>query len=307
MRMLHICDLQVGAENGRERTKEEIEDRRRYFRELIAGLKNISERYAIDYILISGDIAYTASGEEYEKAADWLHKLSAACNIPMRQIYLCPGDRDMDREEGSFKEYEDFCHKIGAPVYALAGEENYLAGIATNKDMNVICLNTPWLVQNISLGFAFIKLIKCEKKYANGLPTVILMHHSYFMENEKEDCGRKVIRNICSELCSIADMVLMGHSHKAADRYRYEDHTYLCANGAAYKDNRYYHNFHIYELGDRSEGGVDCVRTVYEYKDKGWRKRSENIKIAIGDKRKPKKEKPFRHSFSVIWWTRLES
>lgn len=290
MKILHICDLQIGIASGKERTKEEIEDRKCYFRELAVRLRNIVQWDEIDYIFVTGDITYSASREEYERAAVWLGRIADICKVPLRRFYLCPGDHDMDRDEGSFRSYEAFCRKLGTASYRLSGKQNYLSGIASTSDLNVICLNTPSLAQSDLSAGEFTERIKRERRFGNGLPTIMIMHHP---------C-------LCPDLYALADMVLTGHRNEAVDGYRFRDDTYICSNGAICRDGRYYHNFHIYEIGDHSEGGMDCVRTVYEYNGIGWRRQSADIKIAITEKRETRRDKPLQYSFSVLWWTRLE-
>jgi 3',5'-cyclic AMP phosphodiesterase CpdA len=48
-------------------------------------------------ILVSGDIAYTGSAEEYEAAYKWLKELAHACGCPLERVYVIPGNHDVDR------------------------------------------------------------------------------------------------------------------------------------------------------------------------------------------------------------------
>jgi predicted MPP superfamily phosphohydrolase len=54
----------------------------------------------INAILVTGDIANTGAGRtptEYDSAAAWLHKVAAAAGVTPAQIFLVPGNHDVDR------------------------------------------------------------------------------------------------------------------------------------------------------------------------------------------------------------------
>lgn len=48
-------------------------------------------------ILVSGDIAYKGVTAEYEVAAAWLLELAAACGCERANIFVVPGNHDVDR------------------------------------------------------------------------------------------------------------------------------------------------------------------------------------------------------------------
>ena len=98
MRILHLSDLHFGIKASKERTREEIAVRNFYINDLINGLGSIAKKEPLDYIFITGDMAYTATCEAYKEAGQWLEKISRVCRVPACRIYLCPGDRDIDED-----------------------------------------------------------------------------------------------------------------------------------------------------------------------------------------------------------------
>ena len=51
-----------------------------------------------DFVLLSGDLAYSGKPEEYEIAAAFLDNLSSASNVPKAHIYCVPGNHDINRK-----------------------------------------------------------------------------------------------------------------------------------------------------------------------------------------------------------------
>jgi len=52
----------------------------------------------IDSVLITGDIAFKASDEEYEIASNWLEKICGITNCLKQNILTVPGNHDVDRD-----------------------------------------------------------------------------------------------------------------------------------------------------------------------------------------------------------------
>lgn len=336
MRILHMSDLHFGIESDTEMSREEIAVRNYYVNDLVKGLGSITKRRPVDYILITGDIVYTASEKAYAEAGRWLTQISRMCGVPMERIYLCPGDRDVNEAAGKerdaypgsqrqanellgkahygrlterFQAYCGFCGSQGLGVYELNRKKNYLTGVAVTPDINIMCLNTAWFSEsnahkgNVWTGSMLVELMKRERQYGNGHPTIAIMHHPVSCWNEEEKTDRPGNVNVYHELCRIADMILTGHAQEAEDGYIYRNNVYLCGNGAIYKDHTYHHNFHMYEWDNRKGGTFDCTRTVYSFDGRAWYRKSCQIRIE-SKRRRETIEKPFRYSFSVLWWTR---
>lgn len=50
----------------------------------------------VDAILVGGDVAYSGRPEEYQAARKWILELADACNCAEAQIYVIPGNHDVD-------------------------------------------------------------------------------------------------------------------------------------------------------------------------------------------------------------------
>ena len=51
----------------------------------------------VNAILVSGDISYCGAAEEYEFAQGWLHDLAKNTGCPLEQIFMVPGNHDVNR------------------------------------------------------------------------------------------------------------------------------------------------------------------------------------------------------------------
>lgn len=68
--------------------------------------RNIREQREIgttaDFVLVTGDIAYSGKAEEYELAAKFFDYLQTASNVPKERIFCVPGNHDIDRDRQKF-------------------------------------------------------------------------------------------------------------------------------------------------------------------------------------------------------------
>ncbi|MBE3063738.1 MAG: metallophosphoesterase, partial [Spirochaetes bacterium] len=53
---------------------------------------------AADFIMVTGDLAFSGKVEEYALAAGFLDALSAASGVPRRLMFTIPGNHDVDRD-----------------------------------------------------------------------------------------------------------------------------------------------------------------------------------------------------------------
>lgn len=57
--------------------------------DLLGGIKKISEKRAVDYMLVTKGVTYEAFALQYQEAKAWMADLSEACSVPMQKMYLC--------------------------------------------------------------------------------------------------------------------------------------------------------------------------------------------------------------------------
>ena len=96
---LHLSDLHA--------RKRDDWDAREIKETLVLDLKSMQTDHGLrpDFVFFTGDLAYGATGiemtEQYKLARDFLESVRKAFDpeIPLRDLYLVPGNHDIDREE----------------------------------------------------------------------------------------------------------------------------------------------------------------------------------------------------------------
>lgn len=87
---LHLSDFHLSRRDAWEQDL--------VLRAMCNDIRNRRDTLALDFVLLSGDLAFSGKPEEYEIAATFLDALSEACAIPTERIYCVPGNHDIDRE-----------------------------------------------------------------------------------------------------------------------------------------------------------------------------------------------------------------
>ena len=103
---LHLSDWHEGAE---KKLKKEAEDYLHYNRDivrkkLIEDIKNIKQTYQslpdFDFIIFSGDIAFSGEREQYERAyQDLFEPILKATKLTADELFIVPGNHDLDRSK----------------------------------------------------------------------------------------------------------------------------------------------------------------------------------------------------------------
>ena len=60
--------------------------------------RKMTELGRVEVILVTGDIAFHGLASEYKAAFSWLMELSRACGCPAENIFVVPGNHDVDRD-----------------------------------------------------------------------------------------------------------------------------------------------------------------------------------------------------------------
>lgn len=95
MNILYLSDIHFGREffaqkDCKKRTV--IED------QLIETIATLPRNMKPDYIVVTGDIAWTGSEREYEKAFSWFSRLLATTGLGGDRITFCAGNHDVNRK-----------------------------------------------------------------------------------------------------------------------------------------------------------------------------------------------------------------
>ncbi len=99
IRLLHISDIHFKAPY----CLDERIDRDSRIRDLIMrDAKDFVTKtdIPVSAILVTGDIAFKASPEEFSKASEWLKKLAKEVGADLENVYVVPGNHDVNRGTG---------------------------------------------------------------------------------------------------------------------------------------------------------------------------------------------------------------
>ena len=91
---LHISDIHMRT---RDRWQQEVVMR--------AMCEDIARRRGhgpVDFILITGDLAFSGKSDEYEFVGEFFDELAEASGVPRERIFCIPGNHDIDRDRQRF-------------------------------------------------------------------------------------------------------------------------------------------------------------------------------------------------------------
>jgi 3',5'-cyclic AMP phosphodiesterase CpdA len=106
--ILHLSDIHFGSivTDGRARTMHRFGDGDWSIplsKHLYNEFGKVKSRFHFDpkrlYVVISGDIVYTASQAEYQIAQDFSRTLSEHLNVPRERMIFCPGNHDINWQD----------------------------------------------------------------------------------------------------------------------------------------------------------------------------------------------------------------
>jgi 3',5'-cyclic AMP phosphodiesterase CpdA len=96
LRYLHLSDLHFRTSDpGRRHDQNSVTD------SLLEAIKDFPDTEPLDFIALTGDIAYSGQREEYELAAEFCDKLLKITRVPRNRLYLVAGNHDQDRKQVS--------------------------------------------------------------------------------------------------------------------------------------------------------------------------------------------------------------
>ncbi|HLP61034.1 MAG TPA: SUMF1/EgtB/PvdO family nonheme iron enzyme, partial [Candidatus Deferrimicrobium sp.] len=239
-----------------------------------------------DFVVITGDIAFSGKQEEYDEALKFLFKLKAG--LPKETEFLVvPGNHDVDRDEVDpcfpiyqniikedkiadflgnrkhlvntihvkFKYFKEFVKELAPELYP--GEEDYFwFKDYKSHGVSFLGLNSCWASggdnENLQIALGYPQLMKALEK-SGEKNKILLMHHPLSNWLDEKDT-----RKCEGEILSRCRLVLHGHSH-LDDAKIYKDPSFSCihlgANASYTKDKEDYIGFQFIEAGFLA-GGV---------------------------------------------------
>lgn len=114
----------------------------------------------VDVILVSGDIAYKGHAVEYKVAADWLSEVTSVAGCSQTDIYVVPGNHDVNRilaGSRSVKAIRDLI--LNSPTTGAARNKELHDTLVDTVDSSALTLISPMEEYNLfaaSFGCDFI-------------------------------------------------------------------------------------------------------------------------------------------------------
>ncbi len=243
---VHISDIHFGQEKGGQTVVDDdvkeqiIEDCKAAFAKLPAD--------TVRGVIATGDIAYSGQEDEYRRAGAWLDRLTAAINCLRSNVFIVPGNHDLDRNKISancadmlkaiaaegdakldeylasendreqlfsrFEDYRLFAQGYDCPIDGdggLAGDHPLL--VSDGRLLRFVGLNSA-LICDARGGEQGRLLLGMRQRVVQrnkeGEELVVLMHHPLHWLMDSEDAS--------DYLRSRARVVISGHEHQASSR-----------------------------------------------------------------------------------------
>lgn len=139
MLILHISDLHF--KKGEAGT--ELDPNSHLRNEIVRDVKEKCRAIgnSPDLVLISGDIAFSGNSEEYKFAQSWLENLCVNCGCDISNIFVVPGNHDVQRNVASRPVVQSF----HSTIKSKAGDRSLLktiSGLISDEDSGPILYST---------------------------------------------------------------------------------------------------------------------------------------------------------------------
>lgn len=237
---VHLSDIHFGQEKGGQTVIDDdvkasvIDDCRQIF----AGMSQES----IGGVIVTGDIAYAGQEAQYGAAGEWLDALTSAIKCKRSDVYVVPGNHDIDRAcisegcrdmllaiaqggdakldryleaEGDkeqlfnrFKSYRLFAEAYDCSLDSEGGlAGNHVVELTPNCKLRFVGLNSALISgENDKKGHLLLgKRQRAIPRRTKGEEVVVLMHHPLDWVQDFVDAG--------NYLRSRARVVFSGHEH----------------------------------------------------------------------------------------------
>jgi predicted phosphodiesterase len=90
---IHLSDIHFTRRSG-DVLDPDDNVRHELLRDVTRALQDVGP---VTGVLVTGDIAFSGTSEEYEKAAKWLEELCSQADCPAENVFVVPGNHDVDR------------------------------------------------------------------------------------------------------------------------------------------------------------------------------------------------------------------
>ncbi|PMO18467.1 hypothetical protein BCT15_03610 [Vibrio splendidus] len=202
-----------------------------------------SQDIKIDTVFITGDISFSGQQDEFAAIdSQFITPLLTKLNLTVNDLYLVPGNHDMNRSKvssaesitrkhASSEEIQDIFRSVNSNEDSWKRLDNYnefydhkkslqdnviynsplITVREVGKNLRVHCINSAWLAgDDNDNGFLRIlpTLSHTLDRYGKKTSNILLMHHpiNWMNKNESNEISRLIEKNV--------DAVFYGHMHE---------------------------------------------------------------------------------------------
>ncbi len=252
----------------------------------------------LNFIIISGDIAFSGKTEEYDLAAKFFDKLLTITGLTPDYLFMVPGNHDVDRNEitelsskitnfesrkevnrfldcekdlrnvlSKLKNYQNFLGKYQAETQEIIdnGQYFYVKHININEnDVAILCLNSSWASgpddKKGKLIVGDRQIIDSIKQSDEADLRLAVLHHPLDWLKEFD---LKSTRNNLLKKCMF---VLHGHNHNSdfIKELGPSAGVIKIAAGAAYESRDYPNSYNFVTVNLQDRNGKIYFRTYAE-------------------------------------------
>ena len=240
---VHLSDLHFGQERGSDiYVHDDVKER---LIDDVSAYKSMAEIERMDGVIVTGDIAFSGKKAEYDRAANWLDRLTETIGCEQTDVIVVPGNHDIDRqlitraaslilghlhEHGNkeledflddplamemlyhkFSDYRNFAEGYSCPLHSDGGVAvDRSVPVAPGRNLRFVGLNSALLCtgHKIDEGKLLIGGKQRVLQRSDGCELVVLCHHPL----ESLQDGHLVAPYIRSR----ARVHVYGHNHEAS-------------------------------------------------------------------------------------------
>jgi formylglycine-generating enzyme required for sulfatase activity/3',5'-cyclic AMP phosphodiesterase CpdA len=286
----------------------------------IEELKNNKNDF--DFIVITGDIAFSGQSEDYQVAKVFCEKLLEITKLTRNRLFIVPGNHDINRVNfkkqlcffntqddisGSLKdkdtlplllkkfdEFNTFANETMDRYYYDNKTYHYTDTLVLEKNDTHVKINLIGLNSGLfggyhnddkeKLALSLLQVDSCIKKLdKEGIINIALFHHPFECFHEKDKVAHKTLKRK-------VDFILNGHLHKPDTAFNHDSNgKYIIINtGACFKTRTSENRFGRIEV-DLNTGCGKVQFYKYIHEDNIW----------IEDKERNPEEKDGHLSFDI--------
>ncbi|MCP4697891.1 MAG: AAA family ATPase [Gammaproteobacteria bacterium] len=304
LRYLHLSDLHftrgdmAGADWAADRLKQDLVNHS--LLEILAG--QLQDKN-LDFVIITGDIAYSGKREEYEVAAQFFQRLAEITRLPPARFYPVAGNHDVNRTQVArshrgfyrfdsqedindtladpdlrplilrkFSEFNDFAEKIMGRRHYSETTYHLTETLRLDKNGKELAINLLGLNSALFAGFdgdekqgLALSLAQADKALAQMAEEARLSIGFFHHPFSVLHPEDEVCAN---RLKHKLDLILHGHLHHADSAYEQggAGQAVMLSAGAAYQSRDSRNSFNLVEIDlNRGEGQAEFFKYLPEH------------------------------------------